>query len=129
MLAFELTKVVHSEEEAQKALDTALALFSGEADFEHMPATKIDPAKLDDGKIGLLDLLVATGLTQSKGEGRRLVEQGGITLDGEKVEDALLSLIHILRDIHSAGQPGGQGGGLQLAERRQTGPRLPGAGL
>ena len=76
----------------KRALEALCGLFSGEADFEHMPATKIDPAKLDDGKIGLLDLLVATGLTQSKGEGRRLVEQGGITLDGEKVEDALTTV-------------------------------------
>lgn len=92
MLAFELTKVVHSEDEAQKALDTARALFSGEADFEHMPSTKISADKLSDGQINLLDLLVLTGLTKSKGEGRRLVEQGGILLNNDKVENALVNI-------------------------------------
>ena len=87
ILAFELTKMVHSEAEALKAQQTARALFSGAADQENMPTAEVGPSVLQDGAAGLLDLLVAAGLCSSKGEGRRLVQQGGIALDGEKVED------------------------------------------
>lgn len=85
-LAYELTSLVHSKEEAEKAIATAKSLFSG-ADAEHMPATAIDTSLLVNGEAPVLDLLVAAGLAPSKGEARRLVQQGGISIDGEKVTD------------------------------------------
>ena len=85
LLAFHLTSLVHGEEEAAKASATAKALFSGEGDDANMPSTVITEDKLTDGVIGVLDLLCACGLTASKGEARRLVEQGGVSIDGEKV--------------------------------------------
>lgn len=91
-LAFELTKTVHSEAEAQKALDTARQLFSGAADHEHMPSTQLDSKLVKEGSVAILDILVAAQLSTSKGEGRRLVQQGGIVLDGEKVTDPLLTV-------------------------------------
>lgn len=89
-LAHELTTVVHSREEADKALATARSLFAGGGEDENMPATTLTAAQLTDGAIPLLDLLVACGLTASKGEGRRLVEQGGVSLDEQKVTDIAL---------------------------------------
>lgn len=91
-LAHTLTSVVHSPEEADKALATAKSLFAGGGEDENMPTTTLQPSQLTDGKIGLLDLLVACGLTASKGEGRRLVEQGGITLNGDKATDATMTI-------------------------------------
>ena len=88
LLAFHLTSLVHGEEEANKASATAKALFSGEGDDTNMPSTVITEDKLTDGVIGVLDLLCACGLTASKGEARRLVEQGGVSIDGEKVTAA-----------------------------------------
>ena len=85
LLAFHLTSLVHGEEEANKAKETAKALFSGEGDDANMPSTVITEDKLVDGVIGVLDLLCVCGLTASKGEARRLVEQGGVSIDGEKV--------------------------------------------
>ena len=85
LLAFHLTSLVHGEDEANKAKETAKALFSGEGDDANMPTTVIAEDKLTDGVIGVLDLLCACGLTASKGEARRLVEQGGVSIDGEKV--------------------------------------------
>lgn len=87
LLAWELTKLVHGEEEAQKAQAAARALFSGAAEAADMPCTVLDAAQLADGKIGVLDLLVVCKLAPSKGEGRRLIQQGGIAIDGEKVAD------------------------------------------
>lgn len=87
ILAYELTKLVHGEEEAQKAQAAAHAIFSGAADTADMPCTVLDAAQLQDGAIGVLDLLVAAKLASSKGEGRRLIQQGGIAIDGEKVTD------------------------------------------
>ena len=85
ILAFELTKMVHGEEEANKAKSAAKALFSGEGDDENMPTTEIEnfPSEGDQ----LLNILVKCGLTASRGEGRRLIEQGGLSIDGEKVSD------------------------------------------
>ena len=88
-LAFELTSLVHSPEEAQKAMDTARSLFGGGADAADMPSTVLDPALVGETGIGILDLLTAAGLVPSKGEGRRLIQQGGIVLDGEKVTDPM----------------------------------------
>ena len=91
ILAFEITKLVHGEEEAQKALNAAKALFSGEGDDSNMPTTELSEAELGEG-IGLLDLLVLTKLASSKGEGRRLIEQGGLSINGEKVTDVNLKI-------------------------------------
>ena len=91
ILAFEITKLVHGEEEAQKALNAARALFSGEGDDANMPTTELSEAELGEG-IGLLDLLVLTKLAASKGEGRRLIEQGGLSINGEKVSDVNLKI-------------------------------------
>ena len=86
ILAFELTKMVHGEEEATKAQNAARALFSGAAgDAEHMPNTQLTEADLTDGSIGILTLMVKAGLVASNGEARRLVVQGGVLVDGEKV--------------------------------------------
>lgn len=91
-LAHELTLVVHSKEEADKALATARSLFGGGGDSADMPSTQLDNAALQDGGMPVLDLLVACGLTASKGEGRRLIQQGGISLDDEKVTDVFFML-------------------------------------
>ena len=86
ILAFELTKMVHGEEEATKAQNAARALFSGASgDAEHMPNTQLTEADLTDGSIGILTLMVKAGLAASNGEARRLVVQGGVLVDGEKV--------------------------------------------
>ncbi len=86
ILAFELTKLVHSEEEAQKAQESARALF-GSGTAAEMPTAKLSEADLKDGNIDILDLLVKSGLVSSRSEGRRAVEQGGVSMDGEKVTD------------------------------------------
>lgn len=85
LLAIEITSMVHGEEEAIKARDAARALFSGQGSDENMPTTTLENVQ-DEGEL-LLNLLVTSGLTSSKGEGRRLVEQGGISVDGNKVTD------------------------------------------
>ncbi len=87
ILAFELTKLVHSEEEAQKAQDTARALFSQGGDRANMPTTALTAADITDGAITVVDLMVKCGLAPSKGEARRLIQQGGVEIDGEKVKD------------------------------------------
>lgn len=86
-LAFEVTKLIHGEEEAQKAQSAAKALFSSSADTEHMPTTVLKPEQFTDDAIPVIDLLVAASLAKSKGEARRLIEQGGITVDDERVTD------------------------------------------
>ncbi len=87
ILAYELTKQVHGEEEAKKARDGARALFSAGTNTENMPTTEMGEKDFAAGPVGILDLLILAGLTASKGEGRRLVQQGGISVDGEKVSD------------------------------------------
>ena len=91
ILAYELTKLVHGEAEAEKAQATAKALFAGAADAENMPETPVSKAEFDAG-VGLLDVMVAAGLVKSKGEGRRLIQQGGVSLNDKKVADPLLVL-------------------------------------
>ena len=86
VLAFELTKLVHSEEEATKAQESARALFSGAA-HANMPTTEIEEADLTDGSIDLISLLVKASLAPTRSEARRNIEQGGVTVDGEKVSD------------------------------------------
>ena len=85
ILAYELTSMVHGKEEAEKAQNTARALFGGAADTEHMPTTTLTEADLTDGSIGILTLMVKAGLAASNGEARRLVTQGGVLVNGEKV--------------------------------------------
>ena len=87
VLAYELTKMVHGGEEAEKAQATARGLFSGAADHEHMPSTALDAALVKDGAVGLLAAMVAAGLCGSNREARQLVQQGGVLVDGEKVTD------------------------------------------
>ena len=91
ILAFELTKLVHGEEEALKAQETAKALFTGSADAENMPSTELDAASFAAG-LTVVDALALAGLVKSKGEGRRLVQQGGVSLNDEKVADPMRML-------------------------------------
>ena len=85
-LAYELTQMVHGKEEADKALAAARAVFSAGSDTENMPVSEIPAAEVE-GEIGLLTLLVKAGIAPSNGEARRLVQQGGISIDGEKMTD------------------------------------------
>ena len=87
ILAYELTKLVHGEEEAAKAQAAAKALFVGGGDDANMPTTEITADQLADGKIGILNLMVACKLAGSNGEARRLVQQGGVFVNDEKVPD------------------------------------------
>lgn len=86
ILAYELTKLVHDEEEAQKAMNASHALFAGGTDDSNMPTTEILNEQLTDGAISIVDLLVACGLTASKSEARRLVQQGGVFINVTKVK-------------------------------------------
>ena len=88
ILAYELTKLVHGEEEADKAKAAAKALFVGGGDDANMPTTEITADKLTDGKIGILNLMVACGLAPSNKQARQLVEQGGVLVNDEKVPSA-----------------------------------------
>ena len=92
ILAFELTKLVHGEEEANKAQEGARALFGKGANTDNMPTTEISADQLTDGKIGILDLMMACSLIPSKGEGRRLVQQGGVAVNDKKVTDVAFAL-------------------------------------
>ena len=85
ILAYELTKLVHGEEEADKARAAAKALFAGGADDSDMPTTELTEAQLTDGTIAILDLMLACKLAPSKSEARRLVQQGGVFANDEKV--------------------------------------------
>ncbi|MDD4698994.1 MAG: tyrosine--tRNA ligase [Oscillospiraceae bacterium] len=91
-LAFELTKLIHGEEEATKAMNSAKSLFGVGIDDENMPATVLDESKFTDGSIGIMDLLFECGLAPSKGEARRLVQQGGIAIDNVKITDLALAV-------------------------------------
>jgi tyrosyl-tRNA synthetase len=87
ILAFELTKLVHGEEEAAKALEASKALFAGAGSLENMPSTELTEADLENGGLDIVSLLVKTGLVSSRGDGRRNVEQGGVSVNDEKVTD------------------------------------------
>ena len=87
ILAYELTKLVHGEEEATTAQETARGLFSKGGDTANMPATALTPADLTDGAIGVMELMLRCGLVPSKGEARRLIQQGGVEVAGEKVKE------------------------------------------
>ena len=87
ILAFELTKLVHGEEEASKAMEASKALFAGGGNLENMPSTQLTDEDFADGSIDIMSVLVKAGMTQSRSEARRAVEQGGVTVNGEKVTD------------------------------------------
>ncbi len=91
ILAFELTKLVHGEEEAAKAQAAAKAIFSGAADLDNMPSTLLVDEDFTDGAIDILDILMKAEITKSRSEGRRLVQQGGISVDDAKVTDFTMS--------------------------------------
>ena len=101
ILAFELTKLVHDEEEASKAQESARALFGG-GNAAEMPTAELMAADLTDGNIDILDLLVKSGLVASRSEGRRAVEQGGVTMEGEKVTD--FRAVFAGEDFHGEGK-------------------------
>jgi tyrosyl-tRNA synthetase len=86
-LAYELTKMIHGEIEADKAKSAAEAIFGGGGDSENMPSTVIPAENITDGKIGVLDALVIAGLAPSKSEARRLIQGGGVSADNEKITD------------------------------------------
>ncbi len=92
ILAFELTKLVHGEEEATKAQEAARAVFSGAGTHANMPTVNMEDADFTDGTIGLLKLMVKGGLASSNGEARRLVVQGGITVNDERISEPSYSI-------------------------------------
>ena len=99
ILAYELTKLVHGEEEAEKAKAAAKALFAQGGDDANMPTTEISADQLAEGKIGILNLMVACGLAPSNKQARQLVEQGGVLVNDEKVPNAFFAVTEdMLRD-------------------------------
>lgn len=91
ILAFEFTKLVHGEAEAQKALDATKALFAGGGDSANIPSSSLEKARLTEG-VELLEVMVEVGLIKSKGEGKRLIKQSGVSLNDAKVEDPFYKL-------------------------------------
>ena len=92
ILAYDLTKLVHGEEEAKKAKEVSHALFSGVGDDSNMPTTRLSLQDVPAGGMNIVDLLVTCGLAKSKGDARRLIQQGGITVNDNKVETIELVL-------------------------------------
>ncbi len=92
ILAFELTKMIHGEEEAAKAQAAAKALFAGGSDNSNMPTTELSDDDFTDGEITVLDMMLKAGIIKSKGEGRRLIDQGGVSVNDEKVNNVFASL-------------------------------------
>ncbi|MBQ8263948.1 MAG: tyrosine--tRNA ligase, partial [Oscillospiraceae bacterium] len=88
ILAYELTALVHGEEEAKKAEASAKALFGGAGDAANMPTTTLAEAELENGGLDIVSLLVKSGLCSSRGDARRNVQQGGVSANDEKVTDA-----------------------------------------
>lgn len=87
ILAFELTKLVHGEKEAQKAMDAGHALFSGGGSMENVPTFELKDEDFEDGKIDILSILVKSGLSSSRSDARRNVEQGGVSTDSKNIDD------------------------------------------
>ncbi len=87
ILAYELTNLIHGKEEADKAQEAARALFGSKQNTDNMPSTQLSDDDFTDGSVAILDLLSKCGLIPSKKEGRRLIEQGGISVDDEKITD------------------------------------------
>ncbi len=92
VLAFELTKMIHGEDEAVKAQQAAKALFAGGADNSNMPTTTLTDDDFTDGEITVLDMMLKANMIKSKGEGRRLIDQGGVSVNDEKINGALTAL-------------------------------------
>jgi len=91
-LAFEVTKIVHGEEEANKALEAARAIFAGKGSSENMPTVSFTEADFADGKLSVTEALIRAEIAKSKGEGKRLIEQGGITVNDEKITDVFATI-------------------------------------
>ena len=91
ILAYELTELVHGEEEAQKAREASKALFAGGANSENIPTAQLKEEDFKDGKVDILQVLVSSGLTASRAEARRAVQQGGVSVNGDKVADPFTS--------------------------------------
>ena len=91
-LAYSLTELVHGKEEADKAQAAAKALFEGGADDSNMPTTEVEQSDLEEGKITVLSLMIKAGMIKSNGEGRRLIQQGGISVNDEKISDVFTSV-------------------------------------
>ena len=91
-LAYSLTELVHGKEEADKAQTAAKALFAGGADASNMPCTTVEEADLKDGKITVLALMLKSGMIKSNGEGRRLIQQGGVSVNDEKITDVFTAV-------------------------------------
>ena len=87
LLAHELTELVHGKEEADKAQETAKQIFSGNLDAENMPEAKLSDDDFKDGETDILQLLVVSGLSSTRSDARRLVQQGGVSVNDEKVSD------------------------------------------
>lgn len=92
VLAYSLTELVHGKEEADKAQEAARALFGSKTNTDNMPSTDLTLADFEDGSIKILELLKKCGLIPSNGEGRRLIQQGGVSVDGEKVTDVFADI-------------------------------------
>lgn len=92
VLAYSLTELVHGKEEADKAQEAARALFGSKTNTDNMPSTDLTSADFEDGSIKILELLKKCGLIPSNGEGRRLIQQGGVSVDGEKVTDVFADI-------------------------------------
>ncbi|MGN0474357.1 MAG: tyrosine--tRNA ligase [Acutalibacteraceae bacterium] len=88
ILAYELTSLVHGKEEAEKAMSAAKAIFVSGGDSENMPSTQLEDSDFTDGAIGVMNLMVRCGLCKSNGEARRLIEQGGVSINDAKVTDS-----------------------------------------
>ena len=86
ILAYELTKTVHGKDEADKAKSGAEAVFGGSSDMSNMPSSTVSPEDIGE-QIAILDLLTSVSLIPSKAEGRRLIQQGGLSVNGEKITD------------------------------------------
>ena len=91
-LAYEVTKIVHGEAEADKALEAARAIFAGGVSSEHMPTISFAESDFVDGKLAVTDALIKAEIAKSKGEGKRLIEQGGIAVNDEKITDVFASI-------------------------------------
>jgi len=94
ILAYELTALVHGEEKATKAQEAARALFSGAADTENMPTVALNADDFTDGQIAVNEIMLKAGLVKSKGEARRLIQQGGVSIDDQKVTDPVAVVSH-----------------------------------
>ena len=91
ILAYELTNLVHGEEEAGKAKEASKALFSGGVSSENMPTVTLKESDFKDGRIDILGIMVAAGMVSSRSDARRAVDQGGVTVKGEKISDVKAS--------------------------------------